>query len=155
LKGIRIHSKAGGDRNIIDYGFCELVTPIKSHLENLHWILSGMILDGSSNLEEFEGVLPRYEERELERHRIMTPAFLSECCKWIKGDWGQIYGVVDIRPFTEPNDFSELKLLQDSTIVFRCVDTAFWEVFSTKGDVVDVLRATFPHSSEASCPQPN
>ncbi len=150
MNGVCIHSKVGGNKRAIDYSFCEIVSPISNHLDGLHWILSGVILDGSKNLEELDVVLPKYEAGELGEYRLMKPGFLPDCCKWIKGDWDQIFGVRDLGGYRKANDLREANLKKEAEIWFQCVDAAYWEIYSQLNVVVDLLMKQFPNSSACS-----
>jgi len=141
----------------IDYEFSEIVYPIKNYVEDLSWLFLGTIFNHvAADGDEFTDFQENYEKiistgfpEDSHHNRVGIKGFFPKYSKFVLGDWTEIFGFKgDIVPSqyvdTMGNITDQSKIDNDFSVLFRCIDGAFWEVFSPNKELIGILKVKFP-----------
>ncbi|MBN1903958.1 MAG: hypothetical protein JW927_02570 [Deltaproteobacteria bacterium] len=126
----------------IDYGFHELIEPVRDGIKDYYWILDNQDFKYFSDYEN------KYDELIIEESqltRLTRKGFIPDYAKYIIQEWGQIYGIKDklsIATINLNKDF--IKKTVD--IYFSCIDGAYWEVYARNAEIIEKIRKEFPFS---------
>jgi hypothetical protein len=153
MKGIRLIKKSV-DRSLStpivrkkDYEFFEIVNPIAHLITGLYWILDdASFLHMASDGSTFDDYQYRYDEliiSERNHLRITEQDFILRYAKFIYGDWDNLIGLRSLQDandaFTVTQEFIESK----AVIYFRCIDAAYWEVYTPDPKLLLILQESF------------
>ena len=149
MNGIKIYGKNQMEDfseaqkfSLIDYGFEELIEPVRDQICAYYWILE------NQNFEYFSDYENKYDKLIIEESRLTRltrKGFIPDYAKYIIPDWGQIYGIKDRLSIVTINlDKNFIEKAVD--LYFSCIDGAYWEVYSRNVEIIEKIRKEFPLS---------
>jgi hypothetical protein len=107
---------------------------------------------GSAQWNEFWSHLVA-EDRGPERRAVWAPGFLERYARFLSDDWCSIIGVPgpasgDLLEASRGIMWPQALDVVRADVAFVNVDAAYWEVFSSRADILDIVRRHLAHRSD-------
>ena len=131
----------------IGYRFDQLVEPVLEFVSDCYWLINSrtIFLDSPDDTHAPEPTISKVIIEQTSHYILAEPRFITEFSNLFIPDWTNFFGVperIDLHTVQITPAFLESTFL----IFFRCVDAAFWEVYSPKDEILQWIAGAFPKS---------